>query len=307
LVTDRSYEGPDDVARLQRFTSACIAAAGHSGYLHPGEVPHWMFNGQRNEDLTRLVRIWEAEGEIVAWVLVSPRHAGFEAQVAPQVRIERPSLERNALLWGEMRTRAVLAERGATTGGMVVDAFEDDAVRTRHLVDLGWRPGDESLVLTMASLAGAPMVEPPDGYVIRTVAGVEEAEAVAAVHSAAFGSVWLPGQYRAAMESPGYDPGRELVAVAPDGTFAGFAVMWHDHTNGIGLFEPVGVHPAHRRIGLGRAVLAAGLAHMRRSGMTTASVMYEPANPASGPLYRSLGFVDTWTLFHYRKPLSPGS
>ena len=44
---------------------------------------------------------------------------------------------------------------------------------------------------------------------------------------------------------------------------------------------------------------------MRDAAMTTATVVYEESNPASGPLYRSMGFVPTWTRRDYRKPLSP--
>ena len=105
------------------------------------------------------------------------------------------------------------------------------------------------------------------------------------------------------MESPTYAAERELVVENERGELCGFTVTWYDHVNGVGLFEPVGVHPDHRRRGLGRALLADGMRRMRQAGLTAAMVAYEGHNPASGPLYRDMGFEPTWTLWDYVKPV----
>lgn len=307
-MTERGYRGPDDVAALQAFQASAIARAGHRGYLHVGDVPHRMFNGLRNEaSLSGLMRIWESEGRIVAWALVEPKHLGFDAQVDPEVRIEQPELERDVLAWAEARTREELEERGSDATQMLAEVFDGDDRRRRHLMDMGWFAGPDVFVLTRRSLDTLPELSLPPGYSIRHVYGTEEAEAVAAVHAASFDSVWLPGQYRTVMESPGYDSERELLAVAPDGEPAGFTVLWYDERNRIGLFEPVGVHREHRRRGLGAALLAAGCAQMQAHGLAMATVMYEEDNPASGPLYRSMGFEPEWPIRDYRKDISPGS
>jgi ribosomal protein S18 acetylase RimI-like enzyme len=144
------------------------------------------------------------------------------------------------------------------------------------------------------------------GYVIRAAHGPAEAAALAGVHASSFGSKWTPEMYRELMGTPGYDPMRELVAIAPDGKFAAFTVMWFDTRNGTGLFEPVGTGSNYRRRGLGTALLAQGMHRMRSAGLHTAMVMYEASNPASGGLYRSVGFEPTWTILDYRKSLEPG-
>ncbi len=304
----RAYRGPEDVGALQAFQASAIERADHRGYLHVGDVAHRMFNGLRNEpNLSDLMRLWESDGRIIAWALVEPKHPGFDAQVDPDVRREQPELEREVLEWAQARTVEVLDEQGAGAGEILAEVFDADEHRRRHLLEMGWSPGTEIFVLTRRSLRSAPELKLPPGYTIRQVRGTDEAEAVAAVHAASFGSVWLPGQYRSVMESPGYDPERELLAVAPDGELAGFTVLWYDERNGIGLFEPVGVHQDHRRRGLGRALLAAGCEQMRSAGLATATVMYEEANPASGPLYLAMGFEPAWPIRDYRKDITPGS
>ena len=111
----------------------------------------------------------------------------------------------------------------------------------------------------------------------------------AAVHGAAFpGAGWTAELYRYVMESPGYDPGRELVAEAPDGTLAAFAVTWHDHLNRTGLLEAVGTHAAH---------------HMAVAGMEFAIVANFMSNEASAALYRSAGFTPWHVLDGYTKPI----
>jgi ribosomal protein S18 acetylase RimI-like enzyme len=143
-------------------------------------------------------------------------------------------------------------------------------------------------------------VDLPPGYVTRAVVGPEDAAALAAVHSGSFGSDWTAEKYAWLMTTPGYDPARELVVVAPDGSFAAFTVTWFDHVNGTGYFEPVGTHADHRRLGLGRALLNAGMQRMAKAGLTTALVMHEADNEGSMRLYADAGFrpierIDVWT------------
>jgi ribosomal protein S18 acetylase RimI-like enzyme len=142
-----------------------------------------------------------------------------------------------------------------------------------------------------------PVPRLPDGFSIRTAAGVHEAEALAAVHAGSFGSNWTVAHYAHVMESPGYAAEREWVVVAPDGRFAAFAVTWYDALNQLGYFEPVGTHADFRRMGLARALMIHAMHAMRAAGMTHASVAHEAAeeNPASAALYAALGFTPQYS------------
>ncbi|MCB0036161.1 MAG: hypothetical protein KDE51_19155 [Anaerolineales bacterium] len=44
----RTYSGEADVKRLQDFNAAAIAVTNHCGYLHPGDIPHHIFNGNKH-------------------------------------------------------------------------------------------------------------------------------------------------------------------------------------------------------------------------------------------------------------------
>jgi len=59
-----------------------------------------------------------------------------------------------------------------------------------------------------------------------------------------------------------------------------------------GEFYVVGVDPDRQGSGLGRALVAAGLARLARRGIRTASLYVEADNDAAVRLYRSFGFTD---------------
>ena len=300
----RSLSGEADAYKLQEFTASAIGDQGRVGLMHPGDVVHRIYNGLRREDPGELIRIWEDEaGLILGWTLLDPRGAGFDPQISAAARSGFPDLEREINVWSEQRLRELMDARGSEAIRLETDAFADDQQRAALLEELGWAATDDELMW----LSRRPLdhVEPPvlpEGYIVRTVRGVDEAAIVADVHAAGFGSSWTPELYRRVMTSPGYSPDREFVVEAPDGTLAAFCVTWPDPVNLTGLFEPVAVHPDHRRLGLGRAVMRAGMLAMRQWGMRHAEVAYEVDNPGSGKLYRSEGFEPVEKIVLYRKP-----
>lgn len=302
----RLFTGPDDLARLQAFNAHQIKRHGRNGLMHPGDIPHRIYNALRRDDPQELVHLWEDDGRvIVGWVILDPRGGGLDPQIAPVMRTVAPTLEREIIVWSEETLLNLMRFRRSEATSIETDAFDADTPRTTLLKDLGWVPQEsEVAMLTRRSLAELQPPQLPVGYKIRTVRGVEEAGPVSALHAAGFGSSWTPELYRRVMESPGYDPDRELLVEAPDGTLAGFCVTWPDEINRTGLFEPLAVHPDHRRLGLGSALLRAGMAAMASWGMEWAEVMYEVENPGSGRLYRGEGFEPLWKEMFYRKPVS---
>ena len=92
------------------------------------------------------------------------------------------------------------------------------------------------------------------------------------------------------MRSAVYDGERDLFVRSPDGRGASACTIWFDEVNGVGLFEPVGTHPAFQRQGLGKAVMTEGLRRMKSAGMRRAIVGFDPTNVAALALYTSMGF-----------------
>jgi ribosomal protein S18 acetylase RimI-like enzyme len=120
--------------------------------------------------------------------------------------------------------------------------------------------------------------------------------------------VWHPSKvtleaYRRMRGIAGYTPELDLVAVAPDGTFAAYCICWLDPVNKIGEFEPVGTRSAFRGKGVGKAVMLEGLRRLRAFGMQTAIVCSVGSNTAAWKLYESVGFRAYNRSFDYSKQL----
>jgi RimJ/RimL family protein N-acetyltransferase len=71
---------------------------------------------------------------------------------------------------------------------------------------------------------------------------------------------------------------------------AAYGLFWYDDQTQIGLVEPMRTEDVHQQRGLARHILTAGLDLLAEAGAERIKICYEPDNPASGHLYRSVGF-----------------
>ena len=301
MFTPRPYRDPSDLIRMQALNQRCHAQARHSA-LHPGDLPHRIFNVLRAYDPASIVWLWEAPGgELAGWTVVYPRFGAFDSQVHPAH--SDGSLAQAILHHAEAEVRAWLEREGRPAGPVNTDVFETDHARIAALRACGFEEAGHSATYTVRSLAPPlPDIELPAGFALRSVRGPQDAEAMVALRRGTFGSTWTVESYTALLRSPGYDPARELVIVAPDGRFAAHCTLWLDALNRIGLFEPLGTHAAFRGQGLGRALLAGGMARLQSAGMVEAVVWYETGNPAAQGLYTAAGFLPRLRVLNYEKP-----
>jgi ribosomal protein S18 acetylase RimI-like enzyme len=248
---------------LQAAITAWIAEAGFVGCCHPGDLAHRIY---ATPLAPRPVTVWE-DGARVAGIEISGRFGTvFDVFTRPSLR-------------GTDAERTML-HAACERGGTETDVFADDHTRIELLEELGfhdYRVWDHitERALSEPLLNAAP---PPDGYAIRSPMSEDRTD-LAAARRELFDELWI-----------GPEIDGELVAVSPGGRVAGFLVVWLDHVNRVGLFEPIGVRPEFQRRGLGRALMTDGLQHMYQAGMRTAIVEHDVTNAAAAALYRNLGF-----------------
>lgn len=302
-MNKRTYQGEIDIKHLQDFTMMATAETGGCGYVHPGDITYRLFAGNKYFDPTEVLTIWEDETGIAAWLLIGPLHKSYDAQIRPDLR--GTDLERGVLEYADARTVELMRQYKIEGDRFYADAFQCDLVRSKLLLELGWKLDDQAqYIINRIELTSVPDPVLPASYHFRAARGIEDAAALAAVHAHSFNVEWPAKLYRRLMESPGYDPERELVVEAPDGTFAAFAIVWYDPVNRIGYFEPVGTHKDHRRLGLGRAIVLYGMQQMIAAGMEFATVANFSNNEAAQRLYRACGFRPWHKLDDYSKSIS---
>lgn len=182
----------------------------------------------------------------------------------------------------------------------VIACCERQPGRKQVLEARGYRVQGPCIAVTEQSLQ-REIPEPvlPEGFRIADLRSVSVEDRVTGQRAAFVNSRTTVAMYEALQQTPVYDPEHDVVALAPDGSVAAFAIAWVDWVNRHGLFEPVGTHPDYRGMGLGKAVLNAGLRRMVGEGCLTAQVGHHHDAEAARRLYESVGFkrVDLWTRY----------
>lgn len=299
----RKYQGAADLEKMQRLNAESVQMQeSYAGYLHTGDIPHRIYNVLRKYQPEAIAHLWEnTAGELLGWALIYPtaKFCGFDVQIHAKHRND--DLERELIQWAQENLVQHLKRDGIQTDSIGTDVCADDLSRARVLSEFGYQFSEKPYHLTKRSLDDLPQVTLPEGFSIRSATGLEEAAKLIEVHMGGFNSKWTVAEYEKVMQSPGYDPARELVVVAPNGQFAAFCVIHFDHLNKTGLFEPVGAHPDFRRMGLTSKLMIEGMHSMKQAGLAYAAVVHETDNQASTNLYASLGFKKIQEINYFTK------
>jgi ribosomal protein S18 acetylase RimI-like enzyme len=192
-------------------------------------------------------------------------------------------------------------EHAANNGFEVVEleVGTDDEVTQGLLVDRGFVAKDpEFLIECLMPVETSPEVSPlADGYRL-----VARSDVPNLPHHMAgpTGDAYEPRLHQLSL----YRPDLDLVVLTGDDEPAGWGMFWHDPTTGMGVVEPMRTDDEHQQRGLARHILTSGVARLREAGAGPISIGYEPDNPSSGHLYRSVGFEPHASTALYSGPTS---
>jgi len=268
------------MVRMQRLASELWRRIGPRSSIHIGDLP-WRMYQHLNKLSEDQLELWLDGDDVVAWGWLDDSELDFE------VHPDHGNLATEVLAWANARS---------------VLTLEIHAESVRILEEAGYRRSEKKWYEHMVrSLDDLPQPSVPDGYRIRSMEGDTDVERRVEVHRAAFApSSVVPESYRAVMRAHPYRPELDNVVVAPDGSFAAFCLCWIDIENRVGLLEPVGAHPAHRRQGLAAAACLAGLRALRHAGADTA-VIYSAGASQAFRVYERIGFRSNSRQVQYER------
>ena len=227
--------------------------------------------------LDEVTFLWEEDGKLVA--ILMPDGGPGEAHLLVHPLRRTTELESEMLDVAEANLCATEPD-GARQ--LIVWSPEADEARIALLEQRGYVKDTWAETQWRRPLdAPIPDASPAPGYTIRALGdGLELLERCYAsglgfhegdIHTAVENRE-DPSWYRNIQTAPLYRRDLDLVAVAPDGAIAAFCTIWFDDVTRSAYFEPVATVPAHRRRGLGRALLTEGLRRVQRIGATWAFV-----------------------------------
>lgn len=319
MLTMRSYAGEADLQPIANLLNACEAVDQEDNYYSP--------SGLKTEftapdlDPARDLRLWhDRRGRLVAYAQLWIPQASVEVadgflwfKVDPAVRGH--GLEPAMLAWAEARIREVGQERGLPAK-LASSCRESHGDRIALLETHGFTY--ERCFLTMTRSLAEPIATPqwPAGFVLVDERQSLDDVAYAEMFNQSFIDHWnfhplTVEQIQHSRTDPNYRRDLNLVAIAPNGPYAGFCFCYVDpeenrHRNcREGWIGSLGTRRGFRRIGLARALLLAGLERLQAAGLDTALLGVDTQNPNQAyTLYESVGFRKRHASFTYSKLLT---
>ncbi|SCG57212.1 mycothiol synthase [Micromonospora coxensis] len=199
---------------------------------------------------------------------------------------------------GRALARGVLA---AASGPLRAWAHGDHPSAAALAVDLGFSRARVLWQLRRSLTGALPEARLPEGVTLRAYRPGADDAAWLAVNARAFADHpeqgrWTEADLRVRLAEPWFDPAGFLLAVEEStGRLLGF--HWtkvHERPGAarIGEVYVLGVDPSAHGGGLGRALTAAGLAHLRDGrGLDRVMLYVDESNTAAVALYERLGFA----------------
>ncbi len=255
---------------------------------------------EENRLLKRSVQLWESEyGQLAGYVL-SEGPGDAHLQVHPDFR----HLEPEMIAWAEEALAVTSAENGRRELELYVNEY--DVLRQQILTERGFAKMTYGGMCRHLRLGHQPLAAPAvaEGYTLRATDpdDLDDCRRIADLLNAAFNRTFHnAAEYQNfARFAPCFRRDLDLVAVAPDGSFAAYIGIPYDEVNRRGIFEPVCTHPAHQRKGLARALMLEGFHRLRAIGAIDATVDTGDAVPANA-FYTSMGFTEAYKSTAWRK------
>ncbi len=317
MMTMRRYAGEADLVPLADMLNACTEADGAGEWTSADDLRR-QFNEPGLDPERDMLLVEDGDHALAGfgelWLRPPARTIDGRLWFKVHPRARGGDVELRLIDWAEERMRELGREHGvpAVIGSRQRMA---ESGRIAALEQRGFAVARYYLRMEHPLDGPVPEARLPEGFTMRPLAGEDEVPAWIEAFNQAFADHYdhhdvTVEQRRYWMSYPDYCPEYDLVAVAPDGTIA--AVCWcailEEESRRSGRREGwvhiLGTRPQYRKMGLGRAMLLAGLRVLQDAGAVKAGLHVDGDSPTgAGRLYERAGFRTAQTLVHYRKEL----
>ena len=243
-------------------------------------------------------QIWENEfGQIIGFAMLWSRQPASSYIVLDS--FVHPKFATSELLsamlnWGDFRVNEIAKEQETplkvyVTGFSQYD-FSNTILKQRGYTFLPLNPDEHNVYFSKSLQNGISLPIISTGYEIRKLQGADDLEAYQALYG--FSKV-NPLHQKELMESKEYC---HLVMVNPEGEFVAYCecsvcyAEWERSNQRIGWIDYVETKSEQQQKGFGRAILMAGLLHLKELGADSVILVTINTNTPAVTLYNKTGF-----------------
>lgn len=298
-MIQRPYSGEADNDRMSALASQCFKENMHTIDL-PYRFSSW---GMAEPDN---IGCWFGEDQqLLGWAVMQKPFWAVDIVCASSVENE---LYPHILAWADQRA----VQMAGTDWGLpswYVNVFSGQVDRKRALELAGFKcqsdlEQDPWSKVWMKRPGHLPVrnYPPPSGFLVRPLAGKDEATSYVDLHRSVFGTNNMTVDWRLnSLKQPAYRPDLDIVVQSPGGQLVAFCVGWLDETTSLGQIEPLGCHKDFRHLALGRVALAEGLKRLVALGVKDIFVETDNYRNTAFRLYESFDFEVVQEVLVYGK------
>ena len=219
--------------------------------------------------------------------LGQPEAAVIATDWGPRTQLDPMFMPEATPEWvGHVVERGLAHARESGFEAVSLEVDRADVVLRDVLVGHDFAIEDEGLVEAWLAADARPPISPlHDGYRLSS-----RLETIQRPHHMTSAERNHPDPEPRLRQTSLYRPDLDLVVHDRRDGVAAYGLFWYDPETATGLVEPMRTEDDHQRLGLGRSILTTGINLLAEAGAERIKICYEPDHPASGSLYRSVGF-----------------
>jgi mycothiol synthase len=254
------------------------------------------------------------DGELIGYAPTRWGHPDDRPRVAVEV-VVHPDHRHGGTVATELLDETTSAVGRAGGGLLYLWVHRVEKADQTLAYELGWDIQRELAFLTRRLASQPPRAILPESVELRAYRG--EDEAFLEVNNAAFAGHpenggWDAADFAARRALDWFEPDDLLMAWRGDELLGFHWTKWHGHeSDEVPAHEPVGevyvlaIHPRAQGLGLGRALLRAGVRHLHDRGCREAVLYVDCASTPAVRLYESEGFTYRYRDVCYERWVDP--
>lgn len=315
-ATRRAYRGEADLPAIVNLLNRCEAVDQLDAGTSLEEMRQGLSHPDLNPDLD--LSLWESkDGQLLGFAEVAMPEVVQTCigylwfKVHPALR-DTP-LADDIIAWAEQRIKTV-SQTHQQPARLQTSAKSSRHDRLAFLERHGFQPVRYFYHMTRPLAESIAQPQLPPGFQVRTVQR-EDAQTWVEMFNQTFIDHWnhhpiTVEQFQFDLTGSDYRADLDLVAIAPDGTFAAFCSSGICPQENLrsgrneGWIGVLGTRRGFRKLGLGRAMLLSGLQALQQAGVETALLGVDSENPSGAlRLYESTGFCQMDTVIVQSKEI----